>query len=649
MLAATVVATPSLAIEQISVHMDRVHGGGWSSGAVDLELGFSADHGLSVRLSSDGLSLPEPFDALSTLSVECPRAEATAAVVECAHGELRVGRNDGQGRRVPLSMGLARSDGRWRLRLTGEGLAPGPLWALAAGQGLLPELELGGGELSLSLRLVQGPGGPDAHLTAALSDLNFSDAAGLHAGEGLNVRLEWHLSAMGQDWRTSAELQVDAGQLYLDPVFLDAGVAPISVSAAGDFHSASGSLGLLRLQFHHDSVATVDGSLTVAGDGTLEALDLRLLRAPLGPVYRNYLQPFAIGTLFDALQVAGDVEARLQWHRSADQRRLQVGFHDAGVTDDAGRFSTFGISGSLDWDQVGDADTSTLAWQGGQFYRIDFGPGTLGGRFAGRRFDLGAPVGVPLLGGGVQVDALEVTAIGTPDLQWKFRGAVQPMSLEALTSALGWPSFGGTLAGDVPSVSYTAGTITVDGSLDVEVFDGAVRIKQLSIADPFGVIPVLRADVDVHELSLAALTGTFSFGNIQGKLEGRVHGLVLKDWKPTAFDARFATPDGDDSRHRISQRAVENLASLGGAGAVLSSTFLRIFEEFSYRRLGISCRLDNGVCEMDGVAPAEQGYYIVEGGGLPPRIDVLGFNRRVDWEVLLGRVQRITTEGPVIR
>jgi hypothetical protein len=95
---------------------------------------------------------------------------------------------------------------------------------------------------------------------------------------------------------------------------------------------------------------------------------------------------------------------------------------------------------------------------------------------------------------------------------------------------------------------------------------------------------------------------------------------------------------------------VENLASLGGAGAVLSSTFLRLFKEFSYRRLGISCRLDNGVCEMDGVAPAENGYYIVEGGGWPPRIDVLGFNRHVDWNVLLGRLQQInTTEGPVVR
>jgi hypothetical protein len=648
-LAATAVVAPSLAIERISVHMGRVHGGGWSSGAVDLELGFLADNRLSLRLRSDGLSLPEPFGALGTLSVECPRAVATAAGVECRRGELGVERAGGRALRVPLSMGLAQSDGRWRLRLTAEGLAPGPLWALAADQGLLPALELGGGELSLSLLLVRNPGGPAAHLAAALSGLNFSDAPGLHVGEGLNARLEWHVAARGRSWRSRAELQVDAGQLYLDPVFLDAGVAPISVSAAGDFHPSSGSLRLSRLRFHHDSVATVDGSLRLAGGGALEALDLRLSRAPLGPVYRTYLQPFAVGTLFDALQVEGDVEARLQWHGSAAQRRLQLDFHDAGVADDAGRFSIFGIDGSLDWDQSGDADASTLAWEGGQLYRIDFGSGSLDGRFAGRRFDLGARLSVPLLGGGVDVDALEVTAIGTPDLQWKFRGAVQPMSLEALTGALGWPSFGGTLAGDIPLVSYAAGTITVDGSLDVEVFDGAVGIKRLSIADPFGVIPVLRADVDVHDLSLAALTGTFSFGNIQGKLEGRVHGLVLKDWKPTAFDARFATPDDDDSRHRISQRAVENLASLGGAGAVLSSTFLRIFEEFSYRRLGISCRLDNGVCEMGGVAPAERGYFLVQGGGLPPRIDVLGFNRRVDWDVLLGRLQRVTSEGPVIR
>ena len=650
MLAALAVAAPSPAVEEIVLRIGRVDGGTWSSGELVLELGFRAEGRLSARLSADGLTLPEPFDTLNAISVDCPQAEATATGLECESAELRFGGTNGDLQRLPLSMRFDQTDGAWQLRLTAGRLEPGPLWAFAAGLGSLPELDISDGELSLSLQLGAGPQGPYALLEAALSGFSFSDAEGLHAGEGLNARLEWRLSGIGRVWRTTAELRLDSGQLYLDPVFVDAGVAPISVSAAGDFDPESGGLRLPRLRFRHDTVATIDGTLSVDAGGRLEALDLRLSRASLGPVYRTYLQPFAIGTLFDALRAEGDVEARVQWQRSAERRRVQLNIYDAGIDDDAGRFKLFGISARVDWNPSGDADTTTLTWKGGRLYRIDFGAGTLEGRFAGRRFDLVAPVSVPLLEGAVAVDALEVAAIGTPDLEWKFRGSVQPMSMQALTGALAWPRFGGTLAGDIPLVSYAGGIITVDGSLEVEVFDGAVRIEQLAIADPFGVIPVLRADVDIQDLSLDALTSTFSFGNIQGRLQGRVNGLILKDWKPTTFDARFSTPADDDSRRRISQRAVQNLASLGGAGAVLSSTFLRIFKEFSYRRLGISCRLRNGICEMDGVAPAERGYYIVQGGGLPPRIDVLGFNRRVDWEVLLGRVQQIvSTEGPVIR
>ena len=81
-----------------------------------------------------------------------------------------------------------------------------------------------------------------------------------------------------------------------------------------------------------------------------------------------------------------------------------------------------------------------------------------------------------------------------------------------------------------------------------------------------------------------------------------------------SFDAAFATPDDDTSRHRISQNAVDNLARIGGGSGALSSTFLRFLDEFSYHRLGLSCRLRNGVCEMGGVESSERGYYIVKGG-----------------------------------
>ncbi len=75
---------------------------------------------------------------------------------------------------------------------------------------------------------------------------------------------------------------------------------------------------------------------------------------------------------------------------------------------------------------------------------------------------------------------------------------------------------------------------------------------------------------------------------------------------------------------------------------------LGFLESFSYDRLGISCRLKNGVCEMGGIEDAERGYYIVKGGGFPPRIDVFGFNTRVDWSTLVARLKAITRANEAV-
>lgn len=604
LLLAAAAPAPLRAVDGITLHIGRASGADWSSGEVRLNLGFTADDRIVATLTSTDLSLPEPFDTIDAVTLNCPRAEVSATAIQCANAELELGGAKGEATSVPLAMDLERVSGHWRLRLSTRGLEPGPAWTFAAKQGWLPALEVSTGEFSLSLQFSAGSLDPAVQMDAALSGVDFSDAAGLHAGEQLNVRVTGRSSGADGDWQSTAELSVDAGQMYLHPLFVDAGAAPIALSVAGSIHPESGALQLPVVSFHHSGVVRVEGMLTIDRAGTVQMADLRLSPTPLEPLYSSYLQPFVVGTPLDALKVEGRVDARLYWPSPQGGRQLQLNFHDAGIEDDDERFRVFGIGGHLDWRSSGhsdsNSDSTTLTWGGGQFYRIDFGAGTLEGRFAGRRFDLAAPLSVPLLEGALRVNTLEVAAIGTPHLAWNFRAALQPMSLQALTRSLAWPPFSGTLAGDIPLVSYAGGTITVDGSLDLEVFDGTVRLRQLSIDDPFGVIPVLRADVDFQDLSLDALTSTFSFGNIQGKLQGRVHGLMLKDWKPTTFDARFATPDDDDSRHRISQRAVENLASLGGAGAVLSSTFLRVFEEFSYRRLGISCRLHNGVCEMDG-------------------------------------------------
>ena len=72
-------------------------------------------------------------------------------------------------------------------------------------------------------------------------------------------------------------------------------------------------------------------------------------------------------------------------------------------------------------------------------------------------------------------------------------------------------------------------------------------------------------------------------------------------------------------------------------------TFLRVFEEFRYDKIDLKVQLEGDVAELDGLARADGGYYLVKGAGLP-RIDVIGRNRSVAWKDLVERLRRIRVE-----
>src|SRR5678815_2068650 len=99
-----------------------------------------------------------------------------------------------------------------------------------------------------------------------------------------------------------------------------------------------------------------------------------------------------------------------------------------------------------------------------------------------------------------------------------------------------------------------------------KVFDGTVELRNMMVLDPMGRAPSLVGDLDMRNLDLNLLTGVFSFGNMQGRIDVAVHGLELFDWKPIKFDASIMSSPGNYPR-RISQAAVQNISSLGGSGA----------------------------------------------------------------------------------
>ena len=184
-----------------------------------------------------------------------------------------------------------------------------------------------------------------------------------------------------------------------------------------------------------------------------------------------------------------------------------------------------------------------------------------------------------------------------------------------------------------------------------------MQITQLRMERPFGTAPTLSADLDFNDLDLLRLTEVFGFGSITGKLDGHVHDLRLVDWQPVRFDAVLRTDRKRGVRQRISQRAVQNISSVGDASfmSTLQGQLIGFFDDFGYRRIGIHCRLENEVCLMDGLEAentprsASSSFTIVEGAGLP-RLNVIGHNRLVDWPTFLERLKAASSGevSPVI-
>jgi hypothetical protein len=234
----------------------------------------------------------------------------------------------------------------------------------------------------------------------------------------------------------------------------------------------------------------------------------------------------------------------------------------------------------------------------------------------------------------------------------RFDAEIRPISVARLSLAFGWPEFQGTLAGSIPGLQLRQGVVTLDGNLEATVFDGQVVVRGLSLSDPLGKFPRMRASIGINDLDLALVTQTFSFGMITGRLSGWIADLETFGWMPEAFDAFLFTPPDDRSKHRISQRAVTNLSSIGGGSggsvaAALQGGFLKFFDDFGYKRLGLSCRLANDVCIMGGVEKTAGGYYIVKGAGLP-RIDVIGSQTRVAWTTLVRQLGSVMESEIVV-
>lgn len=630
------VTTPVATLQGVRLHLD------WPASA--------AQGALSLR--AERVDAPELGYHFRDLHWQCPLQRDGQGGWRC-EGPVRGGRN--RSLHLSLDLGVAITDarlsqGRGALALHRDAASPDrteidltrvPMaWAQALLTSAWSDGRITAGTLDGSLAITSAPRQP----LRIAGPLNARGAAfdtpdGTIAGENIGARLALDLSFAESD-RASIDGQLLGGELLFGNTYVSLQQRAVGLHVDATQQAGQGWR-FPRISWRDRGIFEAEGSAALTSAGSIDALDMRLQGADLVPLRDAYLSGWLGMAGLSQVQFGGAMDATVQVAQGG-LRDLHLTLHDVAITDPDQRFGFDRLDGDLVLSS-GKPAQSALQWQGGQLYGLGFGAATLPFVSSDGELRFREAVSVPMLGGQLRFDHLQLRPPSDgKGLDVRFGMALQQLDVAQLAKALGWPAFTGELSGEIPQAHYAAERLEFNGGLRMQVFDGEVAVSALSMERPFGVAPTLSADIALDDLDLEALTGVFGFGSITGRLDGSIEALRMVDWQPVAFDASLRSDRKPGVKQRISQRAVQDLSSVGDASFVnsLQSRLIGLFDDFGYSRIGISCRLADDVCAMDGLGSAGRGFIIVEGRGVP-RLTVVGFNRQVDWPTLVERLGAI--------
>ena len=623
--------------------------------------------GVALKLGADGRAslrvqqLRLGGRVYDNLQLECGRFELNARRVRCQHGHLHLA---AASQNVPLSFDYRPASQQLQLRLKDADLAQLTAW--------LPELadwQLHG-QASAEVRYVPG----HAVLALDLRQAAFSNATGTQAGEGITAQLQ--LQARKQigtttahagsatrtaaGWQLESRLDMPQGQLFIAPLYRDQ-----ALSLQARMQLGQQTLQVDQLQLDLPGWGQLAGSL--AWQLPQAGQPGRLLAAELltGPLALHEALPQLLQPYLGAQEQAGSAGLTAQGTATLGLTLDETGMHRLDVELDQltllrGQQGISGISAYIPW-RRDVATQAEIRVAGAHVGKLALGAFRIPLLMQGLSFEA-KEVAIPLLDGRLLLEDFHLEQ-GQGAWQGRLAAAIEPLAMPQLTAALDWPRMDGVLSASIPQISYRDATLELDGQLVVSVFDGYLSASRLRLIEPFGRLPRLQADVMARHIDLGMLTRTFSFGDISGYVDADVEQLEMHGLQPLAFAAQVRSSAGDYPK-RISQRALQNISALGGAGAAaaIQRSVLRVFETFGYQQIGWRCWLKNGVCQMGGIeADAEDyvplaerlrlpgsraslasdnAYQLVQGGGLPA-LNVIGYNRRVDWQELTSRLRAV--------
>ena len=638
--------------QDLQLRIDDIEGPSFSLRGITVQIKLAATSQLNIRIAHAQFQERE----WRNLSLQCPQARIERTLITCRQGvlagseEIPFNFNYWPGSKKLELILQPSAEERWQVMLQWQGGHLASSWAIKNGQTarLNPWLPASALQFSQGVFDLNGKFERDSssrlEATLSLRDVAFSDAAGNRAGEKLSALIQLQ-AQRGNDtaWQWQMETEWRAGEVFWQPFYLPSGQRHLT--AQGRLTEQQVQIQSAQLRWDNIGQVQLSGAWERQAK-RIEALQISGKNLALAGLYSLFVKPVMPAGLLRKVALQGTGSGQVSFKDGRfDGFNLSV--KQGVIQDETQRFSLAGLEGELAWQRQQRLE-NRLRITSGKLGKLPLGAFELAAKVGAEQISI-APVQVPILDGLLSVESIEAQLV-VDGWQWSLSADLQPISMQRLSQELKLPTMHGTLSAIIPQVRYEHQVLQVGGALLFKVFDGTVVVTDLSASDLFGLTPHIYANIDMRNLDLTLLTRTFSFGSIQGRLDVTVRELELFGWKPVRFDAKVASSLGEYPR-KISQRAVENITSLGGTSgtAAIQRSFLRFFDQFGYRRIGLTCRLSRGVCSMGGVEDAPNGYVIVEGGGIPA-LTVIGYNRTVDWDELLARLQRATQGGkPIVQ
>jgi hypothetical protein len=503
-----------------------------------------------------------------------------------------------------------------------------------------------------------------------LQGFGFENRDSSCAGEkiSLNAKLAAEIDLRKTLISARASLEVNGGETLYDRFYLNLNTNAFSCSCDAEYDLSNKFLQLsgMKLAITNILALNMHGDILHGPENQRINLSLHMPQTSLKPVFDHFvLEPFQTQKpVLSALKVEGEISAELKL--SGIGKDLTAIGHflwndgELSFTDNDFSFQAINLDlpvgyqtqqgGKLEEKEEGSLSVRSMKLpmlpEQPLNLRLNAGPNSL---------SIKSPTMIRIPGGSVRIGPLASKDIfGTqPSIHTSL--IINAVEIQPLLSGIWQQPVTGTINGRLDPVRFEGGTLTTRGNIKAGVFDGEIILSDLGASGVFTSAPVFRMSARMNDLGLAGMTGGTSFGKIEGVLGGYIRDLEVAYGQPQKFDLLLETVDTKGVSQKISVKAVDNIARIGGSQSPfvgLAGGFATLFKEFPYKKIGVRASLENDVFRVNGTIREGGKEYIIKRGSFSG-VDIVNQNpdNRASFKDMVKRIKRVAADrgGPVIK